>query len=317
MAGFGGIFLAAIPLTSWVAQPNGMLEKAVNGVCSSVAFLSSAGSTSKVSQGGKIAALSALYITMTYALSGAGSAAGVDAGNKEGRDNAHPRKQVKNLEGLPLRLHSAHYNLMEMFPGFALSAALTQALAPGDQQLINLLGLHVLSKVFLYVKQYVTDVFVADVPQLLSKLLAQRWTFEDHRAYPGYCQRDQRGTEALQTTMIWAKPPDNSHRLKQHSGIINVLGMIHIYNPSVYILYIQFLRYFPVLLIISSSRRVLVARPPGIVVCLSDSVEDKLRAAVEWTIWPDIGQTKPSINACECRLSTVCNVDTVAVAASI
>ena len=202
MAGFGGIFLAAIPLTSWVTQPNGVLEKAVNGVCSSVAFLSSAGSNSKVSQGGKIAALSALYITMTYALSGAGSAAGVDAGNKEGRDNAHPRKQVKNLEGLPLRLHSAHYNLMEMFPGFALSAALTQALAPGDQQLINLLGLHVLSKVFLYVVECPDKIIDANKAQLLPELLAQCWTFQDHCAYLGHCQRDQRGIEALQTTIV-------------------------------------------------------------------------------------------------------------------
>lgn len=132
-----------------MAQPNGILEKAVNGVCSSVAFLGTAGANSTVTQGGKIAALSTLYITMTYAFSGAASAAGVEAGTKEGRDNNHPRKQTQDLTGLPLRLHSAHYNLMEMFPGFALSAALAQTMAPGDQTLINLLGLHVLSKVFL------------------------------------------------------------------------------------------------------------------------------------------------------------------------
>jgi len=136
-------------VTSFIAQPNGLLEKAVNGVCSTVAFLGSAGANTKVAQTGKIAALSTLYVAMTYALSGAGSAAGVAAGCEEGRDNLHPRKQVEKLEGLPLRLHSAHYNLMEMFPGFAITAALAQAMAPGDQALINLLGLHVISKVFL------------------------------------------------------------------------------------------------------------------------------------------------------------------------
>jgi uncharacterized MAPEG superfamily protein len=47
-------------------------------------------------------------------------------------------------------MRSAHYNLMEMFPGFVLAAALTQALAPENQQLVNLLGLHVLAKVFVY-----------------------------------------------------------------------------------------------------------------------------------------------------------------------
>lgn len=121
----------------------------MDAVCSGVAYLGSAGASSKVSSRGKIAALSTLYVAMTYALSGAGSAAGLDASCEEGRDNNHPRTQVGKLSGLPLRLHSAHYNLMEMFPGFGISAALAQAMAPGDQTLINLLGLHVLSKVFM------------------------------------------------------------------------------------------------------------------------------------------------------------------------
>lgn len=148
MLGFSGIFFAAIPVTSWVAQPNGLVEKAVNALCHSIAYVGSAGATSAVPQSGKIAALAGLYIAVTYAISGAGSAAGVDAGNKEGRDNNYPRKQVAGLTGLPLRLHSAHYNLLEMFPSWAIVAALTQAIAPADQSLINLLGLHVLSKVF-------------------------------------------------------------------------------------------------------------------------------------------------------------------------
>ncbi|KAF2169698.1 hypothetical protein M409DRAFT_52211 [Zasmidium cellare ATCC 36951] len=166
---FGGLFLAAVPVTSWIAQPNGLLEKAVNGVVSSVAFLGSAGSTSSVAQTGKIAALGALYVTVTYAISGAGSAAGADAGNEGGRDNNHPRAQTQNLKGLPLRLHSAHYNLMEMFPGWAISAALAQAMAPGDQTLINLLGLHVLSKVFVYYPSYLFNI---GLPRTLSHVVA-------------------------------------------------------------------------------------------------------------------------------------------------
>jgi len=153
-AAFAGLFLAAVPVTSFLAQPNGLLEKVVNGVCHAVVYLGSAGSTSRVSQTGKIAALSTLYVAMTYAFSGAGSAAGVDAGTEEGRDNNYPRKQVQDLQGLPLRLHSAHYNLLEMFGGFGLTAALAQTMAPGDQSLINLLGLHVISKVFLYYPAY-------------------------------------------------------------------------------------------------------------------------------------------------------------------
>ncbi|PPJ57850.1 hypothetical protein CBER1_00091 [Cercospora berteroae] len=169
MFGFGGLFLAAIPLTSWITQPNSLVEKAVNGVVSTVGFLSSAGSTSAIPQSGKIAALAGLYVTVTYALSGAGSAAASAAGIKGGRDNDHPRAQVKDLRGLPLRLYSAHYNLMEMFPGFAISAALAQAMAPGDQTLINLLGLHVIAKCFVHYPCYV---FNLGTPRTLAHVIA-------------------------------------------------------------------------------------------------------------------------------------------------
>nr|OQO13203.1 hypothetical protein B0A51_16275 [Rachicladosporium sp. CCFEE 5018] len=169
MAAFGGVFLAAIPLTSWISSPGGVLEKAVNGVCHSVVYLGTAGRTSAIAQTSKIAALSTLYVAMTYAISGAGSAAGIAAGNEDGRDNKEPRKQVANLRGLPLRLHSAHYNMMEMFPGFAIGAALSAALAPTDQGLVNLLGLHVLAKVFVHYPAYLLGY---DQPRTLAHIIA-------------------------------------------------------------------------------------------------------------------------------------------------
>ncbi|KAK4549150.1 hypothetical protein LTR36_007607 [Oleoguttula mirabilis] len=169
MAGFGAVFLAAVPLTSWIAQPAGLVEKAVNGVCHSIAYIGSAGASGKVSQTGKIAALSTLYIAMTYAFSGAGSVAACQSGLEDGRDNKYPRSQLHKLSGLPLRLYSAHSNLMEMFPGFALSAALAQVMAPGDQTLINLLGLHVISKIFVYYPAYVFNIAA---PRSLAHIVA-------------------------------------------------------------------------------------------------------------------------------------------------
>lgn len=53
---------------------------------------------------------------------------------------------------------SAHYNILEMFPGFALAAALAQATAPANEQLVSLLGLHVLLKAFVYYPAYLFDV---------------------------------------------------------------------------------------------------------------------------------------------------------------
>ncbi|WPH04190.1 Hypothetical protein R9X50_00707800 [Acrodontium crateriforme] len=156
--GFGPFFLAAIPVTTFIAKEGGIFEKAVNGLCNSIVWLSSAGSQSRIAQTGKIAALSGLYIAATYAFTGAASVAGQAAGCKDGRDNKEPRKSTASLKGLPLRLYSAHYNLMEMFPGFALAAALVQAMAPADQALTNLLGLHVITKLFVYYPSYILNV---------------------------------------------------------------------------------------------------------------------------------------------------------------
>lgn len=148
MAGFGPVFLAFIPVTSWLTQSGGVLEKGVDAIIGSVGLLASAGASSSIAQGGKIAALAALYATMTYALTGAASSSAQAAGLRGGLDKNHPRANTKQLTGLPLRMHSAHYNLMEMFPGWAIAAALAQTISPGDQHIINLLGLHVISKVF-------------------------------------------------------------------------------------------------------------------------------------------------------------------------
>ena len=146
----GALYIVGVPITSFLTQPHGLVERAVNGVCNGTVYIGSLGGTSSVSQTSKIAALSALFITVTYAFTGAASSAGVEAAHREGRDNNHPRAQTRELKGLPLRLHSAHYHLMETFPGVALSAVLAQVMAPGDQTLINLLGLHVICKTFVY-----------------------------------------------------------------------------------------------------------------------------------------------------------------------
>jgi len=46
-------------------------------------------------------------------------------GREEGLDLEHSRKHIHKLDGLPLRLRSAHYALMENFPGKPASVAVT------------------------------------------------------------------------------------------------------------------------------------------------------------------------------------------------
>ena len=59
--------------------------------------------------------------------------------------------------------------MMEMFPGFVLTAALTQALAPTNQLLINLLGLHVLMKTVVYWPVYVLNI---SIPRTAAHMVA-------------------------------------------------------------------------------------------------------------------------------------------------
>jgi len=73
------------------------------------------------------------------------------------RRYADPRAQDAQLRGLPLRLKSAHLNMVESFPSFAVVAALAQTMAPADPQIRNLLGLHVLTKGVLFWAAYAAD----------------------------------------------------------------------------------------------------------------------------------------------------------------
>jgi uncharacterized MAPEG superfamily protein len=116
-----------------------------------------------------IPALSALYVFWTFGGSGAISSAGQAMSREEGLDINHPRKHISQMSGLPLRLRSAHYALVENFPAFALAAALAQVLAPRDAQIVNLLGLHVLSKVFVHYPTYLLDVAP---PRTVAHILA-------------------------------------------------------------------------------------------------------------------------------------------------
>ena len=158
---FAAAYLVGVPITSFITKPDSILQSLVQGVCKLVPGGVAAGRT--------IPALSALYIFMTFGASGAFSAAGQAMGRKEGLDDNEPRKFVQDLTGMPYRLRSAHYGLLENFSGFALAAGLAQALAPRDQQITNLLGLHVLLKVIVYYGSYLGNI---PPPRTLSHVLA-------------------------------------------------------------------------------------------------------------------------------------------------
>lgn len=146
MAAAGPAFLAVIPITNYATAPNGIVQKAVETLISLIP------KNASIASDRVIPALSAFYIFWTFAATGAASAAGLAASKKEGLDNNRmyhnlrhavgtrtdtrqtlvsakfdscgwltskfpdPRKDTSSLTGFPLRLRSAHYNTMEMFP---------------------------------------------------------------------------------------------------------------------------------------------------------------------------------------------------------
>ncbi|KAH7372038.1 hypothetical protein BKA66DRAFT_469117 [Pyrenochaeta sp. MPI-SDFR-AT-0127] len=148
------MYLALIPLTSYLTKPDSITQSLTHAL---IKLIPGVGVTS-ITSGRAIPALSALYLFWTFGASGAASAAGQAMGREEGLDNDHPRKHVGNLDGLPLRLRSAHYALIENFPGFALAAALAQVLAPNDAQIVNLLGYHVIAKLLVHYPAYLGNV---------------------------------------------------------------------------------------------------------------------------------------------------------------
>jgi len=144
------MYLVGIPVTSWLAQPGGVLEKATNAIVSAI--------TGESTSDRAVPALAALYLFWAFGATGAFSAAGQAMSRQEGLDSNCPRQHLSQMRGLPLRLFSAHSNLMETFPSFAVAAGLTQALAPNNQTLVNLIGLHVIAKVFVYYPMYLIDI---------------------------------------------------------------------------------------------------------------------------------------------------------------
>lgn len=160
ISGFTAAYLVGVPITSSITKTDGVFQSLIQGALD---FFPGG-----VAPGRTIPALTALYVFMTFGASGAISVAGQAMARREGLDN-NPRKHVHTLDGLPLRMRSAHYNLLENFAGFAVAASLAQSLAPADPQTVNLLGLHVLLKTGLYYVSYLANIAP---PRTLSHVLA-------------------------------------------------------------------------------------------------------------------------------------------------
>jgi hypothetical protein len=88
MATFGSVFIAAVPLTSYITAPSGFVQTLIETGVKLVP-----GATSDR----VIPSLGAIYIFWSFALSKLISMAGQAATQPEGLDDHEPRKHVKSL----------------------------------------------------------------------------------------------------------------------------------------------------------------------------------------------------------------------------
>ncbi|KAJ1337250.1 MAPEG family protein [Microdochium nivale] len=165
----GLAYVGFIPVTTYLARNESVqnLIKALAGLIPG--FSASSATTAGAYSPGIIPALSAIYALWTFGGSGALSATGQAIGRDAQFDNNHPRQHVGELRGFPLRLRSAHYNLLENFTPWALAAALSQVLAPGDPEIVSLLGVHVLLKLGVFYPSYLLN---QSLPRSVSHLMA-------------------------------------------------------------------------------------------------------------------------------------------------
>ncbi|KAJ5198973.1 hypothetical protein N7491_000461 [Penicillium cf. griseofulvum] len=148
LAATGPVYLALAPVAAAITKPESTVQNLIETVVDYTVG-------SDVASSRAIPALAVIYAFWTFAGSSSLSIAGQAMSRPQGFDNDHPRKHRGKMEGLPLRLMSAHHSLIENFSLFATGACLAQVLAPTDQQILNLLGLHVLLKVFVFYPSYV------------------------------------------------------------------------------------------------------------------------------------------------------------------
>jgi len=92
------------------------------------------------------------------------SVTGQQLGNKDGYKNREPRQYKRCItSGLPHRMIAAHEALLEIFPAFAVSAALVALSLPSApgisaaEAALNALTLHVFVKLFIYIPAYLLD----------------------------------------------------------------------------------------------------------------------------------------------------------------
>ncbi|KAJ6601170.1 hypothetical protein DFH09DRAFT_1020482 [Mycena vulgaris] len=157
-----GSYLSPIPILSFLSAPSGLGARLVTPLLSNALLKASNGASTVENNPQKaIVLLTAFYLAAVYIGSATMSSTGQLLGNKAGYKNKEPRFNKRNLpSGLPHRMVAAHEALYDIFPAYAVTAALLAvSMTPKSSSVpINALVLHVFFKIAVYCPAYLLDI---------------------------------------------------------------------------------------------------------------------------------------------------------------
>ncbi|KAJ7440327.1 hypothetical protein B0H11DRAFT_1827993 [Mycena galericulata] len=159
-----GSYLSPIPILSFLSAPSGLGARLFTPLLSNALLKVSDGTATVQNNPQKaIALLTAFYLASVYIGSATMSVTGQLLGNKTGYRNREPRLNKRNLPtGLPHRMVATHEALYDLFPAYAVTAALVAAsiTVKSPSIPINALVLHVFFKLAVFSPAYLAGIDV-------------------------------------------------------------------------------------------------------------------------------------------------------------
>ncbi|KAJ7932965.1 hypothetical protein B0H13DRAFT_1856575 [Mycena leptocephala] len=153
-------YLSAIPILLFLSSPSGLGAQFLAPILST-ALRRVSNSNLESSPQKAIALLTVFYMFALYVCSAVMSATAQLMGNKTGYKNKEPRLNKRNLPpGLPHRMVATHEALYDIFPAYAITAALAASSPFPPSQTINALVLHVFLKLAVFSPAYLLDIDV-------------------------------------------------------------------------------------------------------------------------------------------------------------
>ncbi|KAJ7101464.1 hypothetical protein B0H15DRAFT_816189 [Mycena belliarum] len=157
-----GSYLSQIPVLAYLAAPGGLGARLVTPLLSrALVRVSHGAATLENSPQKAIVLLTGFYLASVYIGSAVLSTYGQLLGNKGGYKNKEPRFNKRSLpSGLPHRMVATHEALYDIFPAYAVTAALlASTLTTNSSSVpINALALHVFLKVAVFPAAYLLDI---------------------------------------------------------------------------------------------------------------------------------------------------------------